>query len=63
MPASPERPRPPREGFLLRAAALPVLPANLAGAGRVYLYFNFVDPLEPPAGAAPGEGQRAPVSS
>jgi adenylate cyclase len=36
----------PREGFLLRAAALPVLPANLAGAVLVYLYFNFVDPLD-----------------
>ena len=36
----------PREGFLLRAAALPVLPANFAGAVLVYLYFNFVDPLE-----------------
>src|SRR5215207_9843081 len=35
----------PREGFLLRAAALPVLPANLAGAVLVYLYFNYVDPL------------------
>lgn len=31
---------------MLRAAALPVLPANLAGAVLVYLYFNFVDPLE-----------------
>ena len=37
---------PPPEGFLLRAAALPVLPANLAGAVLVYLYFNFVDPLD-----------------
>ena len=36
----------PREGFLLRAAALPVLPANLTGAVLVYLYFNFVDPLD-----------------
>jgi adenylate cyclase len=50
-PASPTIPQPPREGFLLRAAALPVLPANLAGAVLVYLYFNFVDPL---AQAEPG---------
>ena len=42
----------PREGFLLRAAALPVLPANLAGAALVYLYFNFVDPLDPTLGNA-----------
>ncbi len=42
----------PREGFLLRAAALPVLPANLAGALLVYLYFTFVDPLDPTIGHA-----------
>jgi adenylate cyclase len=61
MPATPEHPRLPREGFLLRAAALLVLPANLAGALLVYLYFNLVDPLEPVTSTDPGEGQRALV--
>ena len=51
-PATPPPPPPPREGFLLRAAALPVLPANLAGAVLVYLYFNFVDPLAEAANGA-----------
>ncbi len=51
----------PRESFVLRATALPVLPANLAGAVLVYLYFNFVDPLEQIAAEGPDEGQRLVV--
>ncbi|MCC6848638.1 MAG: adenylate/guanylate cyclase domain-containing protein [Deltaproteobacteria bacterium] len=50
-----------RESFLLRAAALPVLPANLAGAVLVYLYFNFVDPLESVGDDGAYEGQRLAV--
>ncbi|MCC6765100.1 MAG: HAMP domain-containing protein [Deltaproteobacteria bacterium] len=62
MPPPPaDRPRAVREGFLLRAAALPVLPANLAGAILVYLYFNFVDPLEPVIDDGAYEGQRLAV--
>jgi class 3 adenylate cyclase len=53
--------RSPREGFFLRAAALPVLPANIAGAVLVYLYFNFVDPLEQVVSDGQYEGQRLVV--
>ncbi|MEB2283282.1 MAG: HAMP domain-containing protein [Myxococcales bacterium] len=56
-PLAAEPPHLPRAGFLLRAAALPVLPANLAGAVLVYLYFNFVDPLAPVADAGAYDGQ------
>src|SRR5690242_11159167 len=48
----------PREGFVLRAAALPVLPANIAGAAIVYSYFTFVDPLEQLRSDGPYQGQR-----
>jgi class 3 adenylate cyclase len=34
--------------FLPRAAAMPVIPANLAGVALVYFYFNYVDPLSGP---------------
>ena len=41
---------------MLRAAALPVLPANIAGAVLVYLYFNYVDPLEQVSNDGPYQG-------
>jgi adenylate cyclase len=59
--SAPERTLLPREGFFLRAAALPVLPANVGGAVLVYLYFNFVDPLEQIGSDAPYQGQRLVV--
>jgi class 3 adenylate cyclase len=51
-------PHAPRESFVLRAAALPVLPANLAGAVLVYWYFNFVDPLTQLSNDGPFQRQR-----
>ncbi len=39
-------------GFLRRTTALSIIPANLAGALAVYLYFNYIDPLG--GGPAPG---------
>jgi adenylate cyclase len=42
-------------GLLRRATAVSILPANLAGAIAVYLYFAYIDPLG--GGPAPGSDQ------
>jgi adenylate cyclase len=48
-----------RPGLLRRATAVSILPANLAGAIAVFLYFNYVDPLG--GGPAPGSLEAAIV--
>jgi class 3 adenylate cyclase len=48
--------RPP--GFLGRLAMLAPIPANAGGAIAVYLYFNYIDPLE----RAPGAGSAAALA-
>jgi class 3 adenylate cyclase len=45
-------------GFLGRLAMLAPIPANAGGAIAVYLYFNYIDPLE----RAPGAGSAAALA-